>query len=226
MNLPGNVSPKVLCELRKIILPRPIYNRLELITTILAGSRSPHNYNVFAHSRADEIAEAMRRIGNHTHEPLSPRRWRNVRGAVQFLLDFPERHAGRIVGLAEKSIRWHRAGYQQEAEKAIVNLGRETKLATPPVPLPEIQGIRFLATVGDVADEGHRMEHCIGSYARQAAWGECYLFHVDHGDEEASVEVSPFGVVVQAWGPRNRRNKATRWAEQVLGQWGRAMSPC
>ena len=147
-------------------------------------------------------------------------------GAVQFLLDFPERHAGRIVGLAEKSIRWHRAGYQQEAEKAIVNLGRETKLATPPVPLPEIQGIRFLATVGDVADEGHRMEHCIGSYARQAAWGECYLFHVDHGDEEASVEVSPFGVVVQAWGPRNRRNKATRWAEQVLGQWGRAMSPC
>ena len=64
MNLPGGVSPKVLCDLQKVVLPRPIYDRLELTTTILAGNRSPRNYNVFAHARAKEIAEAMRRIGD------------------------------------------------------------------------------------------------------------------------------------------------------------------
>ena len=223
MNLPGGVSAKVLSALPRVVLPRPIYNRLELITTIVAGVRSPRNYKVFAYAREDEIAEAIRRLGNYLHRPLTTRRWRDVKDAVHIMVDFPEQHTGRIVGLAEKSIRWHREDYRAAAEKEIVRLGRETEVAKPPIPLPQIEGVRFLATVGDVADEGNRLEHCIGTYAQRAVQGECYLFHVDHLGEEASVEVSPYGAVIQAQGPRNHQNNATRWAESVVGQWGRAM---
>ena len=233
MNLPGGVPASLLCDLRNLILPRPICNRLELIATILAGARTADNFSVFAHATAAEIQEAMRRVslslqrawaqrGIENHENLSSRRTRDVRTAVHYLLDYPEDHHGRILGLVDKAIRWHGVeGRQMEARKSTKRFGSDRQLTTPPIPLPEVEGIRFLATVADAVSEGQQMEHCIASYCEDAVEGRCYLFHVDYQGEQASVEVSPSGKVIQARGPRNCHNKATRWATQVLGQWGR-----
>ncbi len=233
MGLPGGVPAALLCDLRKIILPRPICNRWELITTILAGARTADNFSVFAHATAAVIKEAMQRVSISLQrewarwsptprENLSPRRTRDVRTAVHYLLDYPEDHHGKIVGLAEKAIRWHGVeGRPMEARNSVTRFGTDRRLMKPPIPLPEIEGVRFLATVADAVSEGEQMEHCIASYSESAVEGRCYLFHVEYQGENASVEVSSSGKVIQARGPRNCYNKATRWAAQILGQWGR-----
>ena len=228
MNLPGGVPAALLCDLQRVILPRPICNRLELIATILAGARTADNFAVFAHATAAEIKEAMRRVSLSVHpeEPqaFSPRRTRDIRFVVKYLLDYPEDHHGRILGLTEKSIRWHgAAGRQMEARKSVKRFGADRQLMIPPIPLPEVEGIRFLATVADAVNEGNEMQHCMASYCEKAAEGRCYLFHAEHQGEKASVEVSPSGKVVQALGPRNCYNQAAKWAAQELGKWGRGL---
>ncbi len=63
------------------------------------------------------------------------------------------------------------------------------------------------------------MEHCVGTYALQASRGDCFLFHIDHAGETATVEVSPRGHVLQACGPKNCQNLATEWGAKVLSAW-------
>jgi len=94
-----------------------------------------------------------------------------------------------------------------------------TPTARPPFALPEVAGIRFLATVGEVVEEGQRMGHCIGNYAAAAVAGDCYLFHVDYQGDSASVEVGSDGIVRQAAGPENADNPATRWGKRQLRDW-------
>ena len=209
------------CELRKFILPRPIYDRLELLATLCAGSQSSVNFNAFAHATRGDICEAIDRIAQHLNRPLSPKRWRHVAEAMQFLIDFPDQHRGNIIGLTNKSIRWHTNGRRIEVEKAIKRFGKERKVATPPIALPDETGVRFLATVGDVCAEGDAMEHCVARYVERAVDGRCFLFHVDHDGEQATIEVSQTGKVVQSQGPRNSANGATRWAKRVLSSWGK-----
>ncbi len=247
MNLPGGIPASLLADLRQLVLPRPIYNRLELATTIVAGARTADNFHVFAHATADEIKEAMRRISVSLQRQeeaalvetmprytrlgrqrfglptaLSSRRTKDIRTAVYYMLDFPEDHRGRLAGLAEKAIRWHGAeGREQEARKTIKRFGTERALALPPIPLPEVPGIHLLKTVGDAVAEGERMQHCIASYSEKAVEGRCFLFHVEYQAETASVEVSHTGAVIQARGPRNNSNKATQWGARLLQEWGR-----
>jgi len=65
------------------------------------------------------------------------------------------------------------------------------------------------------------MQNCAASYAERAVRGWCYLFHVVHDGEEATVEVDYAGRVVQAEGPGNRRNGAANWGRRVLSRWGK-----
>ena len=246
-NLPGGIPPRLLSQLREVVLPRPIFNRLELAATILAGARTKDNLHVFAHATADEIKEAMRRISADRHrqaeihraemirqypdagwehaplpDPLSTRRIYDITTAVHYLLDFPDVHNGRLLGLTEKAIRWHGIdGREREARKTIKRFGSERNVALPPIPLPNVEGIRFLGTVGDVVTEGEQMQHCIASYSENAVEGRCFLFHAEYQGATATIEVSHTGRVMQAHGPRNCNNKATLWGEDVLAQWGR-----
>ena len=224
-NLPGGVPAKLLMRLGNFVLPRAYSSRLELITTIL-GANDRNKFKVMAFSSAAEIAEAMQRVSRYQHEEYHPRRWRDVATVVRFLQDFPDRHTGNIVGLADKSICWHRDCQQEEIQKTIRELGESTSLALPPVPLPQKDGVRFLQTVGDICKEAEEMGHCIASYAKKAVRGECYLFHVEREGEGASVEVSPKGYVVQSQGKKNHQNKATAWGKKVLTQWGKPLRTC
>lgn len=86
--------------------------------------------------------------------------------------------------------------------------------------LPDEPGVSFLATVGEIVEEGNRMKHCIGLMAKRAVTGRSYFFHVNRAGEQASVEVRRAGRVVQVCGPMNRSNAATQWAAKVLRRWG------
>lgn len=97
-------------------------------------------------------------------------------------------------------------------------LGDDTPTSPPPIPLPS--GARFLATVGAVIHEGAQMEHCVGSYAREAAEGRSFLFHVEAEGERATVEVDSRGTVCEAAGPRNLRNRAAEHGRRLLAAWG------
>jgi hypothetical protein len=219
--LPGGVPPYLLARLHRFILPRPITNRLELITTILADGKN--NFSVFAFAHQHEIAQAMQKVGRFLHRDLSHRRRRDVKAVVQFLSDFPERHPGRIVGLADKAIRWHRDCQDEIIQNSISRIGNDTLLAKPPIPLPDLPGVKFLATVGDVCEEAELMKHCIASYIRRASNGQCYLFHVDHDNEAASVEVSAEGYVMQSQGPGNKPNRCSAWATKLLSPWAKRL---
>jgi hypothetical protein len=139
-----------------------------------------------------------------------------------FLMDYPGEHRGNIVGLAERSIRWHRQQQVEEIEKTLDKLGGDRSTEAPPILVPEDLDILFLSNVKEVCEEGAKMNNCVASYAGRAARGQCYLFHVSHAGEEATVEVDWAGRVVQAAGPNNRMNAAARWGRRVLGRWGAA----
>lgn len=225
MNLPGGIPHSMLPYLNRRHLERPICNRLELLVALFARivQEPNHNHRVYEHATAGQIKEAMRRVAEHTRNNLSPRRARDVRWLMDFISDYPEAHQGNLVGLADRAILWHRAQQEMDVNQQVKALGGDTKTAEPPIPLPDVPGLRFLATVAEVCQEGLEMQHCIASYARQACHGQCYIFHAEHENDSATVEVGPTGRVIQAHGPRNRINGAAGWAKRQLNRWGQAI---
>jgi hypothetical protein len=227
MNLPGGVPPGLAAYLRLVYLDRPVFSRSELVVLTLHEQRrferemQRRNEAVFRSASEDRIAQATRLIAEHTRNPLSTRRTTDLNFVVGFLMDCPEEHKGNIVGLAERSIGWHRQQQEQETERILERLGRNTPTEPPPIPAPQDSSVRFLSDVKDVCDEGMAMNNCLASYAGRAARGVCYLFHISHAGEEATIEVDRAGRVVQAVGPRNRVNAASRWGRRVLSRWGK-----
>jgi hypothetical protein len=228
MNLPGGVSPCRLTRLRYVQLPRPITNRLEL-AFITAGEpdrwlKNNDKLALVLHASEDEIKVAMRRLSEHLHRPLSHRKTRDIWQLTRYLLDCPEPHSGRLSGWLTKSIHWHDNCRQEEIDKTLRFLGGAERKTHPPcIPLPA-PDIRFLNTVGEICEEGERMQHCVASYAVQAVAGRVYLFHIDHKGESATVAVNRHGLVEQAQGPRNSENNAVTWGTQMLRKWGKELN--
>jgi hypothetical protein len=222
MNLPRGVPGKLLVHLNKIRLCRPITDRIELIAAIAgAPYRSQRLNEVCLHARRDQIIRSVRLVQEHIRQPISLRRASGIGFAIRFVDDCPERYNGNLVGRTKNAIRWHTQDSELRSKAIAEQLGRETATAKPPIALPDMAGVRFLEAVGEVCDEGAGMAHCLASYAERAVSGSCYLFHIEHGDESASVQVSRYGRVVQSHGPRNRPNKAAEWGKRVLNRWGR-----
>jgi hypothetical protein len=233
MRLAPGVAGERLCRLRRLKLARPYTDPLEL-TALLAADvvyeRTDRPEVAATHLRAvmlasgAEIAAAVRRVRDALEERLDPRRPADLQRALAIVADFPEPHCGRLSGLVERALRWHRVAPDLRAEAAALG-GTGMPTRRPPVPLPDDPRITFLSTVGAVLEEGDRMRHCVGSYARRATTGGCYLFHVDYGGHEATVEVDQGGTVSQSCGPCNRRNAATTWGRHQLGRWGLDLMP-
>jgi hypothetical protein len=224
----------MVCNLRRIHLERPLDSRLELLCVVLyAGIRaeregpqsSADHGRLFQHARAEQIKEAMRRVAQHLRQPLEPRKSAHVRQLVQFLADYPEPHAGNLVGLAERAIRWHRAQQHEQTAAMRRYYGGQTAVMAPPIDLPGAAGVSFLRTVAAICAEAEQMQHCVASYVELAVRGNCYLFHVRHKGEEATIEVGCEGRVRQAQGPRNQRNAAAAWGKRVLARWAAKLPP-
>jgi hypothetical protein len=233
MNLPPDVPPELVCQLSRIRLERPVLDWLELTTLMLYVSATDTGppeagltrFRIFHHATAAEIADAVRRIGTCTNRALHPERPDDLRFVIRYLCDHPEPYHGNLPGLADRVIRWHQRAHERERlERRIDRLGGHNQAAVrPPIPLPAVPGVTFLGTVGEIVEEGARMHHCIATRAEDALHGRCYLFHIDHQGERASIEVSPEGGITQAQGPHNTDNVAVSWGAALLRAWGASL---
>ena len=236
MQLPGGVPSRLLYHLPMILLARPVTDRLELATLLLSKGEATNEIayaappmHAFHHATQDQIRDGMQQLSTQLARPLSHRRTADIATFVRYLLDFPEHHRGGLPTLVRKSIRWHdAAGWHHRDEFFLeteffleAGLDESTPTKQPPIPLPAQPGVHFLANVGEVLSEGKRMKHCIGGYAGRAVQGHCFLFHIDHEGECASVEIDPAGRVRQSFGPQNQSNRATKYATGVLSTWAK-----
>ena len=224
MNLPRDVPGRLVCLLNRITLPRPLTDRLELLLLTLFLDRhryregAPARQKVFVTARAPQIREALRRVAAHTRNNLRVTRQRDLQFLVGFLVDFPGQHAGTIVGLADKAIRWHQHQLTQQRAKVLERYGATTRVGIPPIPVPADTSVHRLETVEEIVTESERMGHCVASCVPQALSGCCYLFHVEYEGDAATVMVD-HGRVVEARGPRNHSNEAARWGAGRLASW-------
>jgi hypothetical protein len=110
----------------------------------------------------------------------------------------------------------------EEALHALRHVLRlRTLVAEPPIPPPAVPGLRFLATVAEIADEGVRMDHCVATRAPRALAGKSFLFHLDHEGQAATAEVLASGELAEVRGPRNHNNGACHRARRILRPWAR-----
>ena len=219
--LPGGISNNLLKNLRSVKLKRVVTDRPELIVILLGNASSFQNHGDVLHfATRREIIQAMNRVSIAMQTPLSHRSTAHLDTFVRYLNDYPDVHEGGIVGLANKSIQYHLDLVNQTLAD-IDTTDMERELAKPPIPVPSVAGLRFLSTSQEVLAEGMLMGHCIGRYIELAERGECYLFHYEDGGQSASIQVDPYGKVIQSRGPRNTQNEATKRAQQILSRWGR-----
>jgi len=248
MNLPGGISGSMLCNFPSVerLLTGPITDRLVLLALLLFG-KTVYNQaalpdywegSIFAQASRQEILTAQRRLSAHLQHPVRPTR-EGVAELVWFIADYCRQcrqdgkppHTGKLPGLTEKSIDWHRQ-WQAEAETRMRLATEEaerreqallvdpTPTAFPPIPLPKNPAVRFLGSVGAVYQEGRDMRHCIGGLASSAVEGAYYLFHIEYGGTRASVQVSREGEVIQSKGTRNAENAAADYGRRILLRWG------
>ncbi|HOT28475.1 MAG TPA: PcfJ domain-containing protein [Candidatus Ozemobacteraceae bacterium] len=125
----------------------------------------------------------------------------------------------RLDKLVEECDRWHRRMAHELPDFLRRGRGEEPPLP-PESPLdpglfadllvwrqgPDV--IRFLRTAGDLVEESQRMQHCVRSYARKAAAGNCQLFHGELAGEPVTIEIADGNgrpVLRQVSGLRNKR---------------------
>lgn len=223
-NLPRGISATLMHNLRFIDFQKPITERVHLLALLYAAQNIDQLamfQPVLLRADKNSIIEAFRvaQLAAHVPKRISPAQ---IQNGISYILDYPEPYNGDIVGLARRSSEWHENLYRNNQNRYLV----ESSLAEDTV-LPLLQldydllaekGVKPLRTVGDVIDEGAHMRHCVGTYARYAYQGSCYLFHVDFEGHEATIEVSPDGQIRQAYGPMNERNDACDIGVVILSQ--------
>lgn len=211
--LPRAISVDQLPRLALLKLEQPLTDRLHLIFALSGATH--HNWGLHEHlvlsASAEQIKEACRVIGFGL---TSQSRTTMISDAASYILDYPEPYNGDISGLARRSVEWHRT-----VDKYKGSLPEDHALPIPQgVDLDWLEGlgIRLLKTAGEVYEEGSTMRHCVGSYASKAARGQCFLFHVEREGESATIEVSNYGKILQAYGFANSKNKACNYGSLFI----------
>ena len=118
-NLPGGISVKNLYRLSDFLLKRPLLSRLELSLNIANIRNVSLNFDVFHFATPQDIKLAAKRVGDHLRNKINLRKFSGIVQLTNFLTDYPDNHNGRLPGLAEKSIRWHRRGIYQHAQREL-----------------------------------------------------------------------------------------------------------
>ena len=104
---------------------------------------------------------------------------------------------------------------RKEMERQLANIPESERYQTFPEPKftvkwPNKVKAERLDTLEKVFTESVRMNHCVWSYSDAAIRGKTFLYHVEYNGTEATVEISPTGTIIQAYGPHNQVNKASQ----------------
>lgn len=164
----------------------------------------------------DETKKAFKKMMN-----VDFRKINSLVQMCQYLLDYPERYQGTLIGLLRRGEEWHRR-IITDRNKSKSKYSDDTPTAKLPVEM-NIDGITFLKSVGEIIEEGQKMVHCVSSYSNAAVKGRSYLFHIDYKKQQATCEItSGFGGdyrINQIYGPRNQDNLACEWGKKTIGGW-------
>jgi hypothetical protein len=230
-HLPEDVADFQVCALPSIPLRRPLTDRLELLVTAFVARReddrqryngAPNpNAEVLLDARRDEIVRAMHLVSTYFGWTLEPRYDGHVSTFVDFVLRYAETQGDSLVGLAEEAVAVDLRTLEWERSEVLATLGASTPSARPPIPLPDIPGIRFLATVQEIADVGVELRSNLALSARRAVEGDWYLFRVDHNGDKEAVWVGRDGWVVLS--PYSDRRMT--WGEKALEAWAAGFRP-
>lgn len=127
MQLAPSVPAELLGRLRTVTLERPYADALELTALLTAHAvyaRSEHAEAAHTHLRAvalaggGEIAAAVERVGHALGRTLVPGRPEDLRQALAIVADYPQPYHGRLPGLVERALRWHRVAPDLRTEVA------------------------------------------------------------------------------------------------------------
>jgi hypothetical protein len=231
----------LMCKLREIKLKRPITTNLELkvFLNVLAFAQVEFTRILYRSDKKDifKLVKMWNKI--RPTEKIDLRRKR-MDGPLGYLSDYLREHNynGTLVGLFKRSYEWHeRLARDRQIEKRErdlkwieehkIELSKQTKL--PPFELVKLDpSIKFLDTVQAIYDESALMGHCVYSYRGQAINGSSYLFHIERGEDKATLELTQDLSVNQCKGLANRENKAVKWAKQYfvnfVNKWKKKLS--
>lgn len=244
-NYPGGMPIHYIKYFSAYKLERPITDRAELIATLAAcryfeahplggDGAETRMLHTIQHTTRLELKKAAlfleREENARTGHYSNFRKSNSINALIQYVTDCtrdldPPTNAN-FMWFLRQSIDWHRewrgGGLLNEylyctSKDEVLD---ETEVQKPPINPPVREEITFLGTYGALREESRTMHHCVSSYASKAAEGGCFLFHVEKNGEKATIEVSREGNVVQAYGPCNTVNKASKWGAVELSKWG------
>ena len=120
-----------------------------------------------------------------------------------FVIGLIEHGFGQIGpdGITEEQILALIDSYMREYEDLMVD----------PVDISEFtfkESVKELLTVSELMEEGRRMHHCVGGYARALKKGDIRIFHIEYGEERSTLEVMQYSIrsisILQHRGPWNK----------------------
>lgn len=118
------------------------------------------------------------------------------------------------------SDRLHRERRQDRRQRRSKKVLRKNGFRLGPKAVSPPEGAEQLRQAIDVVEEGREMGHCVSSYADDVVQGRSLIFHYEAEGSEATVEIRPGNERhVQAFGPKNQPNAASRKAKEVFGEW-------
>lgn len=214
---PVGVSFHQIAYLAQFNITTPITKRLHMVACLCAAEHHHWELHQRAVLQADDeqvlrAAEVQSTILNRRSTTES------VRGVMSHILDYEEPYHGDLVGLSRRSLHWHDNLHRQRHKRP--QRAENESTARPAIDLAALaeQGVRFLDCTNAVIAEGDLMDHCVASYADKAVAGGCYLFHVDHEGHMATIEATPQGKVIQAYGQRDTNNPACGYGSGLIAR--------
>ena len=157
-NLPGGIPANLLNSLSRVHLCRPISDRLELMLLLFAieeGLPQPQLQRLqFTHRR--EILHAMSFASEKTGLRLSPRKSVDVGRFARLLRELSEPSTKALLGLTRQAL-------QRKGERERSHLVDERRVQTPPISPPDLPGLTFLGTVGEIHQAAKDFKNCLAS---------------------------------------------------------------
>lgn len=206
-HFPVGVSFHQIAYLAQFNITTAVTKRLHMVACLCAAEHHHWELHQRAVLQADDeqvlcAAEVQSTILNRRSTTES------IRGVMSHILDYEEPYHGDLVGLSRRSLHWHDNLHRERYKRP--QRAENEPTARPAIDLDGLaeQGITFLDTANAVIAEGDLMDHCVASYADKAVAGQCYLFHVEYEGHMATIEATPSGKVIQAYGPRDTNNPA------------------
>lgn len=148
----------------------------------------------------DELLDGLEGLGAHGRSPQR---------MAQALVDGDVANCATALQLARSAL-----ARAEDARRA------PGEFPPPPIALPSVEGIRWLASAEQLREEGTAMHHCVATLAHLCRHGDAFVFHVAAAGSSATVQVDRSGQIVQARGPFNRPSSAADWGARALGIWG------